>query len=95
MHLQLVLGLVLYFISPKVIFDASSMKNGMYRFFLVEHIALMVIAVILVTIGYVRSDRTDQDLKQHKQILIYYGIAFILILIAIPWPFRGFGSGWF
>lgn len=95
MHLQLVFGLVLYFISPKVVFSASSMKDGVLRFFLVEHIALMIIAVILVTIGYVKSDRAVDESKKNKLIVIYYSIALLLVLAAIPWPFRGLGSGWF
>jgi hypothetical protein len=95
MHLQLVLGLVLYFVSPKVIFDAASMKDGMLRFFLVEHIGIMIIAVILITVGYVKSDRAvDEKIKQ-KHLLVYYSIALLVILLAIPWPFRGLGAAWF
>jgi len=95
MHLQVVLGFLLYFISPKVIFEATSMQSSMLRFFLVEHIALMLIAVILITIGYVKADRINNEVKKHKRVIIYYSIALLLILIAIPWPFRGFGSAWF
>jgi uncharacterized membrane protein YozB (DUF420 family) len=94
-HLQLVFGLVLYFISPKVVFSAASMKESVLRFFLVEHIGLMIIAVILITIGYIKSARTDNEIKKHKLILGYYSIAFLLILVSIPWPFRGIGGGWF
>ncbi len=94
MHLQLVLGLVLYFISPKVIFNPASMKDSLLRFFLVEHISLMIIAVVLVTIGYVKSDRATGEFKKHKLIVIYFSIALLLILAAIPWPFRGLGAGW-
>lgn len=95
MHLQLVLGLVLYFISPKVVFDAISMKDSLLRFFLVEHIGLMIIAVILITIGYVKSDRAVDELKKQKQVLVYFSIALLLILVSIPWPFRELGAGWF
>jgi hypothetical protein len=95
MHLQLVFGLVLYFISPKVIFESASMKDGLLRFFLVEHIGLMVISIILVTIGYVSSDRELDEMKKYKKIVVYYSIALLLILAAIPWPFRGLGAGWF
>jgi hypothetical protein len=95
MHLQLVLGLVLYFISPKVVFDAASMKDSMLRFFLIEHIGLMIIAVIIVTIGYVKSNRAVDELKKQKQVLVYFSIALLLILVSIPWPFRGLGAGWF
>ena len=95
MHLQLVVGLVLYFISPKVIFEAASMKDSMLRFFLVEHIGLMIIALILITVGYVKSDRAADTMKKNKLIVVYYSIVLVLILAAIPWPFRGLGAGWF
>ncbi len=94
-HLQLVIGLVLYFISPKVIFQASSMKDSVLRFFLVEHIALMLIAIALITIGYVRSKKRLGTEAMYKPILVYYLIGLILIIISIPWPFRGLGAGWF
>jgi hypothetical protein len=70
MHLQLVIGLVLYFISPKVIFDAASMKDSLLRFFLVEHIGLMIIAVILITVGYVKSGRAVDKKKKYKLVVI-------------------------
>lgn len=94
-HLQLLLGLILYFISPKVIFESSSMKDSLLRFFLVEHIGLMVIAVALITIGYFRAKQKTDDLKRYKTLLIYYSIALLVILSAIPWPFRELGAAWF
>ena len=93
-HLQFILGLALYFISPKVIFSASSMSDKVHRFFLVEHISLMVIAIALVTIGYSKWKRST-TLQRNKQLLRYYLIAFLIILISIPWPFRIAGSNWF
>ena len=94
-HLQLVTGLLLYFISPKVIFSAASMKDGLLRFFLVEHIGIMIISVILITVGYVKSENAPNEIKKYKRIVVYYSIALLLILAAIPWPFRGLGAGWF
>ena len=94
-HLQLLLGLILYFISPKVIFESSSMKDSLLRFFLVEHIGLMLIAVALITIGYFRAKQKTEDLKRYKTLLIYYSIALLIILAAIPWPFRELGAAWF
>jgi len=95
MHIQLLIGLVLYFISPKVVFAGSSMKDGVLRFFLVEHILLMVIAVILVTAGYVKSKKSADFKKKNRTLVIYYSFALLLILLAIPWPFRELGAGWF
>lgn len=95
MHLQVVLGFVLYFISPKVIFSAASMKNSMLRFFLLEHVILMFIAAVLITVGYIKAENASEEVKGFKRVIIYYSIALLLILLSIPWPFRGMGSGWF
>jgi hypothetical protein len=94
-HLQFLVGLILYFTSEKVRFEAASMKESLFRFYLVEHIALMVIAIILITIGYFKAKNTSDERKKHKALVIYFSIALILILAAIPWPFRGLGAGWF
>lgn len=94
LHVQFIIGLILYFISPKVIFDAVSMKNSMQRFFLVEHIALMIIAIVLITVGHVKSKRAVDNIRKQKLVIVYYGIGLLLILLSIPWPFRNFGAGW-
>jgi hypothetical protein len=94
-HLQFVAGLVLYFISSKVIFAAESMKEPLLRFFLVEHIALMLVAVELITVGFIKFQKAEEQQKRHKITLIYYGIAFLLFLVSIPWPFRNLGGGWY
>ncbi len=94
-HIQLLLGLALYFISPKVVFDGASMKSDVMRFYLVEHSVMMLLAVVLITIGYSKAKRIAMDGKKFKTIMIYYGLGLILILISIPWPFRGLGGSWF
>lgn len=94
-HLQFLIGLVLYFISPKVVFAASSMKAAIPRFYLVEHMSMMLIAAVLITIGYSRAKRINMDGKKFKSILIYYAIGLLIILAAIPWPFRNLGGSWF
>jgi heme A synthase len=94
MHIQVLLGLTMYYLSPKVIFAAESMKNSVHRFFLVEHIGLMIIAAIIITIGYSKTKNQVNTPYGAKKLLIYYFVAFILILSAIPWPFRGLGTAW-
>ena len=94
-HVQLIFGIILYFTSPKVIFSASSMKEKYYRFFLVEHVMLMVIAIILITIGYSKSKSCLLQKTGQKKIFVFYFIALLLILFAIPWPWQPFGAGWF
>lgn len=93
MHIQLLLGLVLFFMSGRV--DFSQMKDAMFRFFSVEHSVMMLLAIALVTIGYSKSKKATEEAKKYKTVFIYYGIALLLVLVAIPWPFRGWGNGWF
>jgi uncharacterized membrane protein len=93
MHVQLLLGLALFSMSGRV--DFSQMKDAMYRFFTVEHTTMMLIAIILVTIGHAKSKKATDDAKKHKTIFTFYLIALLLVLAAIPWPFRGWGNGWF
>jgi hypothetical protein len=94
-HIQLILGFVLYFISPKVQFVSGVMKNAQLRFYTVEHISLMLIAIVLITMGYSKAKRQQAAIQGHKTIFNYYVAGLILILVSIPWPFRGLGAGWF
>jgi hypothetical protein len=94
-HLQLVFGFVLYFVSPKVIFSAAAMKDAVLRFFLVEHSFMMVIAVVLITIGYSRAKRTDVAELKFRRTFILYAFGLLVILGAIPWPFLEYGGKWF
>lgn len=95
-HIQVLLGAILYFLSPKVQFTAETMKNAVMRFYAIEHSTMMLLAIILITIGYSRSKKADTVNGKHKAISIFYTIALLLILAGIPWPFReGLGAGWF
>ena len=98
-HVQFLLGWVLYFFSTKVLFIEGWMKSatngGMYRFFNLEHALMMTIAFVLLTIGHSKSKKAAPG-KKHKTIAVFYTIALILILAAIPWPFRAaLGGSWF
>ena len=92
-HLQLVIGLILYFISPKVNF--SLLSDKLYRFYTVEHLTGMLIAIVLITIGYSRSKRASDTTTKQRLVAIFYGLGLLLILALIPWPFRGLGAGLF
>ena len=95
LHIQLVIGLILYFTSSKVSFVDGWMKNQLLRFYGMEHISLMILAIILVTIGHSKAKRATEPAKKHKTILLFYAIGLILIIASIPWPFRNLGAGWF
>ena len=91
-HIQLLIGLVLYFISPMVQQVLSDMKAAMasksLRFVTVEHTLMMLIAIVLITIGSAKAKRQTDDSQKYKKLAIWFGIALVLILAAIPWPFR-------
>lgn len=89
--IQLLLGLALYFTNAW--FDrlkdmGNTMKDPVSRFFAVEHAAMMIIAWLLVHIGYSSVKRADTDAKKYKKMLVFFGLALVLILASIPWPFR-------
>jgi len=90
MDLQLLIGLVLYFVlSPvtKMAFGdfGAAMKNADLRFYAVEHFVMMLVAVVLVHIGRAKSKKAKIDRNKFKTALIYYTIALVVILAAIPW----------
>ncbi|HNR85630.1 MAG TPA: hypothetical protein PKN22_04865 [Taishania sp.] len=92
-HIQYLVGLGLYFTSPKVNFDQGWMKIDIFRFFGMEHVLMMTVAFILITMGFSKSKKSATP---YKTIAIFYTIALILILAGIPWPFRGaLGGSWF
>ena len=96
MNGMFLLGLILYFISPKVVFASESMKHDMTRFFLLEHITMMVIAIGIFSISYGKWKRSDKGSKAGKRSFIFILITLAIILLAIPWPFReNLMGGWF
>ncbi len=86
-HLQWVLGVILYFVSPLGIQSATEgfMKNSNLRLYVMEHPLTMVIAVVLITVGYSRAKRMIGSEKGNKSILMFYTIGLVLILLRIPW----------
>ena len=82
-HTQLLIGIVLYFLSPNVQFNSETMKNDTTRYFTVEHWVMMVIAIVLITIGHSKSKKTALPENKHKTIAIFYIIAFLIIIGAI------------
>jgi hypothetical protein len=69
------------------------MKNPVLRFFAVEHITAMVIAIVLIHLGNSYSKKTVPDAQKQKRLLLYFGLALLIILLVIPWPFREVGAG--
>lgn len=93
LDIQVLLGFLLYFISPltKVAFSdiGAAMGNSELRFFLVEHFLMMLIALVIAHIGRSRAKKADTDVGKHKRAAIFYTIAMLIILAAIPWQYSG------
>ena len=95
LNVQFLIGLVLYFVSP--ITQAAmenfgaAMKDGALRFYAVEHVVGMLLAVILAQVGYSISKRAATDRGKFLRGAICYTIATLLILASIPWPFMKYG----
>lgn len=93
-HTQLLIGLVLYFLSPWVDLG-DMMKDSITRFYTMEHTLMMVIAIVLITIGHSKSKKAADGAAKFKAISVFYLIALLIILAAIPWPFRDLAGHWF
>ncbi|MET0343940.1 MAG: hypothetical protein ABW252_23195 [Polyangiales bacterium] len=90
MDLQLLVGAVLYFISPltSTAFAnmGAAMKNPPLRFFTVEHGPTMVLVLVLMHLGSARAKRGATDTARHRTAAIWFTVATVLMLLAVPWP---------
>ncbi|MBU2526558.1 MAG: hypothetical protein KKC03_08155 [Bacteroidetes bacterium] len=89
-HIQLLIAIALYFVSPYFDILANSgmgtvMKDATLRLFLVEHPLTMVIAIVLITIGFSKHKKKTTDVAKFKTIAVFYGLALLLVLSRIPW----------
>ena len=82
-HTQLLLGLVLYFFGQRVIFSSETMKTPALRYFAVEHVLAMVIAVALITVARISAKKTPVDQAKHRRQLTFNLIALIVIVVVI------------
>jgi membrane protein DedA with SNARE-associated domain len=82
-HTQLLIGIVLYFLSPYVQFNSDTMKNPVTRYFTAEHWVMMLIAIVLITIGYSKSKKTELPETKHKTVALFYIAALFIIIVAI------------
>lgn len=69
----------------------SVMKSSFFRFFWVEHPLFMVLAIIFITLGYGMAKKPVADSVKFKRAFWLFFIALLMILVAVPWPFRGEG----
>jgi hypothetical protein len=90
-HVQLMLGIWLYSISPIIRYFLSNFKEAVHqrevRFFGMEHSLMMLTAVVIITIGSFKAKRAGTDQQQFKIMAIWYAVALVILLSSIPWPF--------
>ena len=88
-HVQLLLGYVLYFVSPLVaafhLRDAEHMPTAL--FFGFQHVAAMTSAIVVLTIGSALAKRRATDPEKFRTMALWFTAALLLIFVAIPWPF--------
>ncbi len=85
-HIQLLIGFAWYFMSP---WYKSLKENGMgdenVRLLAVEHPLVMILAIVLITIGFSRHKKKQSSREKFNTLSIFYGIALLLVLSRIPW----------
>lgn len=90
-HIQLLIGLILYFVSPLGLQNITTlgmgevMKNSEFRLYAVEHPFVMILTAVFITIGYSKHKKKLLSHKKFKTLSIFYAIALILMLSRIPW----------
>lgn len=97
--LQLLLGLVLYFLFspfPAIAFQnfGAAMSDRMVRYFAVEHLVMMVLALALAHIGRALVKKAVDPVVKHKRAALWFLAALLVILAAVPWPFLNLGRPW-
>jgi hypothetical protein len=95
-HLQLLLGLSLYVLSPIVKYKppaaVGSSWPGDYIFFRYMHLAVMVLAIVIITIGSAKAKRMQDDEQKFRTMLVWFLAGLLVILVGVPWPFSPLSS---
>jgi hypothetical protein len=92
---QVLLGLVLYVASPLTPKSFADLRAFMpiapLRFFAVEHVAGMLVALAAAHIGWARGKRAPSDRVRQRRVLVGVAVAMVAILLSIPWPWLSYG----
>ncbi|MBM3168774.1 MAG: hypothetical protein FJZ76_05815 [Bacteroidetes bacterium] len=86
-HLQLLIGLILYFVSPKgfPMLTGGGAMDAAARLTALEHPLINIVAIVLITIGYSRAKRLETSKGKFRSIYMLYAVGLVLILSRIPW----------
>jgi hypothetical protein len=95
LDIQLVIGSVLWLYSPISILGIHEpdlgLKDRVLRFWTFEHPVLMLAAIVLAHVGLIRIRRLTEPRRRHRAAAVYIGLALVLVLAGIPWPFLSYG----
>ena len=89
-HIQLIIGFIAYFVSAQFeyVLDngmGAAMKEPTIRLFVVEHPLMMILAIVLITMGFSKHKKQNTDKGKFKTIALYYGLGLLFVLSRIPW----------
>ncbi|MFN7045166.1 MAG: hypothetical protein ACK4M1_08215 [Flavobacterium sp.] len=84
-HIQLLVGLILYFVSPLGLEQLGNMKDAAMRLTSLEHPLINIIALALITIGWSKHKKEESNNGKFKKIAVFYTLGLILILSRLPW----------
>lgn len=84
-HIQLLVGLILYFLSPLGHALLGEMKDASARLTSLEHPLINIIAIVIITIGWSKHKKGETNTAKFKSIAIFFGLGLLLILSRIPW----------
>lgn len=84
-HIQLLIGLVLYFVSPLGLASLGQMKDAALRLTSLEHPLMNLIGISLITIGWIKHKKLINNGSKFKTFSIFYGLGLLIILSRIPW----------
>lgn len=88
-HVQLLVGLALYFVSDLVQFNRDTMKNSETRYWTLEHGTLMLLAVVLITMARTSHKKLPTDAAKHRRLFLLNVVALLMVIIAILLSGRG------
>lgn len=96
LHIQLLVGLILYGISERVNFGPmAEMMKMPNRYWTVEHLIMMIVAVVVITLGRNYALKADDGHGKHKRMGIVFLIGLAIIFISIPWPWSQVSRAYF
>jgi len=91
LDIQMLLGLLLYFVFSDLLTVARTdmsraMGNPAIRFWLVEHLTGMLVAIALAHIGTIRIRKATDATVRFRQAALFYGLSLVAVVLASPWP---------